>query len=265
MENLLLPFQFDFMQNAFLVSFIIAIPTSLLSCFLVVRGWSLMGDAVSHAVLPGIVIAYILNIPLIVGAFCAGLFCALSTGYIKENCRVKHDTVMGVVFSGMFGFGIVLITKIETDVHLDHILFGNMLGVSINDVMMSFIISCLVTLLFILKWRDLLLCSFDETHALVSGLKVKLLQFILLASMSLGLILSISLIIAPGAIAFLINNRFRNMMIIAVFVSLIAMLIGIYSSFWIDSAPAPTVILVLTMIFIFVFILKISKQKKSVV
>jgi manganese/iron transport system permease protein len=181
---------------------------------------------------------------------------------------------MGVVFSGMFGFGIVLITKIETDVHLDHILFGNMLGVSINDVMMSFIISCLVTLLFILKWRDLLLCSFDETHAIVSGLKVKLLQFILLASMTLtivatlkalGLILSISLIIAPGAIAFLINNRFRNMMIIAVFVSLIAMLIGIYSSFWIDSAPAPTVILVLTMIFIFVFILKISKQKKSVV
>ena len=233
-----------------------------------------MGDAVSHAVLPGIVIAYIVNIPLIVGAFCAGLFCALSTGYIKENCRVKHDTVMGVVFSGMFGFGIVLITKIETDVHLDHILFGNMLGVSINDVMMSFIISCLVTLLFILKWRDLLLCSFDETHAIVSGLKVKLLQFILLASMSLtivatlkalGLILSISLIIAPGAIAFLINNRFRNMMIIAVFVSLIAMLIGIYSSFWIDSAPAPTVILVLTIIFIFVFILKIKKQKKIVI
>ena len=233
-----------------------------------------MGDAVSHAVLPGIVIAYIVNIPLIVGAFCAGLFCALSTGYIKENCRVKYDTVMGVVFSGMFGFGIVLITKIETDVHLDHILFGNMLGVNINDVMMSFIISCLATLLFILKWRDFLLCSFDETHAIVSGIRVKLLQFILLASMSLtivatlkalGLILSISLIIAPGAIAFLINNRFKNMMIIAVFVSLIAMLIGIYSSFWIDSAPAPTVILILTIIFIIVFILKISKQKKIVV
>ena len=101
-----------------------------------------MGDAVSHAVLPGIVIAYIINIPLVIGAFCAGLFCALSTGYIKENCRVKHDTVMGVVFSGMFGFGIVLITKIETDVHLDHILFGNMLGVSINDLMMSSVISC---------------------------------------------------------------------------------------------------------------------------
>jgi len=274
MENLLLPFQFEFMQNAFLVSFIIAIPTSLLSCFLVVRGWSLMGDAVSHAVLPGIVIAYIINIPLVIGAFCAGLFCALSTGYIKENCRVKHDTVMGVVFSGMFGFGIVLITKIETDVHLDHILFGNMLGVSINDLMMSSVISCLVTLFFILKWRDLLLCSFDETHAIVSGIRVKLLQLILLASMTLtivatlkalGLILSISLIIAPGAIAFLINNRFRNMMIIAVFISSMAMFIGIYSSFWIDSAPAPTVILVLTIIFILAFILKTNKQKTDIV
>jgi manganese/iron transport system permease protein len=171
----------------------------------------------------------------------------------------------------MFGFGIVLITKIETDVHLDHILFGNMLGVSVNDLTMSFIISCLVTLFFILKWRDLLLCSFDEIHAIVSGLRVKILQFSLLASMSLtivatlkalGLILSISLIIAPGAIAFLINNRFKNMMIISVFVSFIAMFIGIYSSFWIDSAPAPTVILVLTIIFILVFILKTNKQKK---
>ena len=168
MENVLLPFQFDFMQNAFLVSFIIAIPTSLLSCFLVVRGWSLMGDAVSHAVLPGIVIAYIVNIPLIVGAFCAGLFCALSTGYIKENCRVKHDTIMGVVFSGMFGFGILLITKIETDVHLDHILFGNMLGVSIDDLMTSFIISIILKLFLVMQHLHLFLLA--KKYRLVSVL-----------------------------------------------------------------------------------------------
>ena len=102
---------------------------AVLSCYLVLKGWSLMGDAVSHAVLPGIVIAYVLGLPLAVGAFAAGLGCALRTGYLKENSRVKEDTVMGIVFSGMFALGLVMFTKVETDQHLNHILFGNMLGV----------------------------------------------------------------------------------------------------------------------------------------
>ncbi|HEY6632216.1 MAG TPA: metal ABC transporter permease, partial [Rhizobiaceae bacterium] len=129
-ETLLLPFQFPFMQQAFAISLLVAVPAALLSCFLVLKGWSLMGDAVSHAVLPGVVLAYIAGIPLAIGAFAAGMFCALATGYLKENSRIKEDTVMGVVFSGMFGLGIVLYTKIQTEVHLDHILFGDMLGVS---------------------------------------------------------------------------------------------------------------------------------------
>ena len=116
------------MQQALIIALLLAIPASLLSCFLVLKGWSLMGDAVSHAVLPGVVLAYLVGLPLAIGAFVAGISCALLTGYLKENCRVKEDTVMGVVFSSMFALGIVLYTKIETDVHLDHILFGNMLG-----------------------------------------------------------------------------------------------------------------------------------------
>jgi len=108
MSELLLPFQFPFMQTAFLIVALISVPTALLSCFLVLKGWALMGDAVSHAVLPGIVLAYILGAPLILGAFSAGMVCALATGYLSENSRVKQDTVMGVVFSGMFGLGIVL-------------------------------------------------------------------------------------------------------------------------------------------------------------
>ena len=131
-ETLLLPFEFYFMQNAFLIGLIVAVPTALLSCFLVVKGWSLMGDAISHAVLPGIVVSYIFSIPLMIGAFVAGIFCAMATNYLSENCRVKQDTVMGVVFSGMFAAGLVLYTSIETGVHLDHILFGNMLGVSLS-------------------------------------------------------------------------------------------------------------------------------------
>ncbi|MBD3787346.1 MAG: metal ABC transporter permease, partial [Sphingomonadales bacterium] len=123
-ETLLMPFQFGFMQNAFWMSLIVSVPTALLSCFLVLKGWALMGDAVSHAVLPGIVLAYILGLPLILGAFGAGMVTALATGYLADNSRVKQDTVMGVVFSGMFGLGIVLYVAIQTDLHLDHILFG---------------------------------------------------------------------------------------------------------------------------------------------
>ena len=128
MNELLLPFQLDFMRDAFVIAGLIAVPCALLSCFLVLKGWSLMGDAVSHAVLPGVVLAYILNIPLLIGAFVAGMSCALLTGFLTDHSRIKQDTVMGVVFSGMFGIGLVLYTWIESEVHLDHILFGNMLG-----------------------------------------------------------------------------------------------------------------------------------------
>ena len=155
METLLLPFQFGFMQNAFWISLIVAVPCALLSCYLVLKGWALMGDAVAHAVLPGIVIAYVIQVPLAIGAFASGLFCAVATGFLKNNSRVKHDTVMGVVFSGMFGIGIVMYTKVNASVHLDHILFGNMLGVGTHDLIVSGIISAAVTLIIAMKWRDI--------------------------------------------------------------------------------------------------------------
>ena len=156
MDELLLPFQLPFMRDAMLITLMIAVPASLLSCFLVLKGWSLMGDAISHAVLPGVVLAYIAGLPLIFGAFFAGMTCALVTGWIDENSRVKRDTVMGVVFSGMFGLGIVLYTKIESDVHLDHILFGNMLGVGLADLLTTGCIALCVTIALVIFWRDLL-------------------------------------------------------------------------------------------------------------
>ena len=132
LETLSLPFQFLFMQQAFIIVLLLAAPASLLSCFLVLKGWSLMSDAVAHAVLPGVVLAYIIGLPFVMGAFFAGISCALLTGYLKENSRVKEDTIMGVVFSAMFAIGIILYTKIHSDVHLDHILFGHMLGISLS-------------------------------------------------------------------------------------------------------------------------------------
>lgn len=263
MESLLFPFQFAFMNNAFLMMAIIAVPTSLLSCYLVLKGWSLMGDAISHAVLPGVVLAFVLNIPLIIGAFVAGMFCAVSTGFLAQNSRVKPDTVMGVVFSGMFGLGLVLYVSIDTEMHLDHILFGNMLGVGAQDLWTAGVVAAVVATVVLAKRRDFMLHAFDPVQAQAVGLRVGWLHYGLLALISLtivatlsavGIILAIGLLIAPGAIAFLLTNRFALMLPIAVGVTMLAGLGGVYLSFFLDSAPAPTVILVLTVIFIFAFI-----------
>ena len=269
-DTLLQPFQFPFMVRAFLITAIVAVPTALMSCYLVLKGWSLMGDAISHAVLPGIVLAYIAGIPLIIGAFGAGMVCALATGWLAQNSRVKQDTVMGVVFSGMFGFGVVLYTKISTDVHLDHILFGNMLGVGRDDLWTAGVIAAVVSVAVLARRRDLMLQAFDPIQARASGLAVGLLHYGLLSMLSLtivatltsvGLILSISLLIAPGAIAFLLTKRFERMLAVAVAVTLFAGFTGIYASFFIDSAPAPTVVLVLTLIFLAAFLRTVLRAR----
>ena len=270
MSELLLPFQFPFMQTAFLIVALISVPTALLSCFLVLKGWALMGDAVSHAVLPGIVLAYILGAPLILGAFSAGMVCALATGYLSENSRVKQDTVMGVVFSGMFGLGIVLYVGVETNAHLDHILFGNMLGISAQELWTTAIIAALVSAALLIKWKDLLLHAFDPAQAQASGLPVTWLHYGLLTALSativatlsaVGLILAIGLLIAPGAIAFLLVREFRTMLWVSFLVCLSSSLLWVYTSFFIDSAPAPTIILIQTLMFVAVFLRKLSLNK----
>jgi manganese/iron transport system permease protein len=258
-DLLLLPFQFPFMQKAFLMAAVISVPTALLSCFLVLKGWSLMGDGVSHAVLPGVVLAYLAGLPLILGAFLAGMTCALLTGYLSANSRVKSDTVLGVVFSGMFGLGIVLFVAYPTDQHLDHILFGNILGVGPQDLWTAGIVSAVVAGTLLLKWRDWLLHSFDPAQAQVSGLRVGWLHYGLLTLLSLtivsvlsavGIILAVALLIAPGAIAFLLVRRFGRMLAVAVAVTLGATIVGTWASFHLNSAPAPTIVLVLTALFL---------------
>ncbi len=271
-DALIQPFQFAFMNNAFLIMAMISVPMALLSCYLVLKGWSLMGDAISHAVLPGVVLAYLLNIPLIIGAFCAGMFCALATGFLKENSRVKQDTVMGIVFSGMFGLGIVMYTKISTDVHLDHILFGNMLGVGRADLWTAGLIALAVSAVILAKRRDLMLHAFDPVQAQAVGLPVRVLHYGLLAMISLtivatltavGIILSIGLLIAPGAIAFLVTRQFDRMLMVAVAVTLVSGFLGVYLSFFLDSAPAPTVILIMTSVFIVSFVASTRRTKQQ--
>lgn len=253
------PLAYDFMQRALLMSIIIATICSIFSCFLVLKGWSLMGDAVSHAVLPGLAIAFIAGIPLAIGAFIAGVFCALATGYLKENSRVKEDAIMGIVFSGMFALGLVILTKIETDVHLLHILFGNVLGISTSDLIEAGCIAAICSAIMLIKRKDLMLYCFDPAHAHVIGLPVRVLHFGLLTLLALtivsalkaaGIILVIAMLIAPGAIGFVLSRSFDKMLIIALCASNLSCVAGTILSFHIDAATAPLIIVIQAGLFI---------------
>ncbi len=266
------PFQFAFMRHAFLISLLVCIPAALLSCFIILKGWALMGDALSHAVFPGVVISYIFGWPYVVGAFVAGLICGMSSGALKENSRIKQDTAMGIVFSGMFGFGLVLFVKVQSSVHLDHILFGNMLGVSPSDIATTAIIAVLTVAIVAMKWRDLLLYAFDPAHAQAIGLPTKALNFGLLALLSLsvvgalhaiGVIIVVALLIAPGATAFLLTRKFASMLIASVGIAIVSSLCGVYVSFFLDSAPGATIVLLMTGAFIATLIATLSRQSRA--
>ncbi|WP_312954013.1 metal ABC transporter permease [Atlantibacter hermannii] len=258
-EWIMAPLGFDFMVNALIISALIALPCALLSCFLVLKGWALMGDAMSHAVFPGVVIAWMLGLPFASGAFVAGMLCALATGYLKDNSRIRHDTAMGIVFSGMFGFGLVLYVWLQPDVHLDHILFGDMLGIGFADIRDTALVTLLTVGIIAAIWRDLLLHAFDTVQAQAVGLHTRLLHYGLLALLALtivaslkavGIILAIAILIAPGAIAFLLTRTFGAMLLVSVAVAMVASLSGVWLSFYLDSAPAPTIVLVFSLLFV---------------
>ncbi len=253
-----IPLAYPFMQRAMLVAVLVGAVSAVLSCYLVLKGWSLMGDAISHAVLPGIVLAFVLGLPLSLGAFAAGLGCATLTGYLKENSRLREDTVMGIVFSGMFGFGLVLFTKVETTEHLNHVLFGNLLGVTDGEFAEIVLIALSVLLAVLLRRRDLLLYCFDQQHARAIGLPVRMLYYGLLALLSMaivaslkavGIILVVAMLVAPGATAYLLSNRFDRMLVIATLVAVGASTAGTLLSFHLDAATGPAIVLLQAAVF----------------
>jgi manganese/iron transport system permease protein len=263
LEWITVPLSYPFMQRALVVSVIVGAVCAVLSCYLVLKGWSLMGDAISHAVLPGIVLAFVLGLPLALGAFAAGLSCALLTGYVKENSRVKEDTVMGIVFSGMFGLGLVIFSKIETELHLLHILFGNVLGVTAQDVAETALIAGGTLIAVLAKRRDLLLYCFDPNHARAVGLPVRALHYGLLILLSLtivgslkavGIILVIAMLVAPGAIGYLLTDRFERMLIIATSVAVASSALGTIVSFHIDGATGACIVLIQFVVFVLAFL-----------
>lgn len=257
------PFSLEFMQQALVIGLLVGVSSAVLSCVLILKGWSLMGDAVSHAVLPGVVLAYLAGIPILIGAFITGMMCAVATGYLTENSRIKEDTIMGVVFSALFALGIVMFTKVQPGFDIHDILFGDMLGVIWQDVLLASLILVPAFLILIVFRLDLMVFAFDPEHATVAGLSVRWLHYGLLAILSLvivasikavGIILVIAVLIAPGAISYSLVDRFESMVWLSIPIAAISTFAGITLSYHLNSAPAPTIVVVLSLLFVIAFI-----------
>ncbi|MBK1883145.1 metal ABC transporter permease [Luteolibacter pohnpeiensis] len=250
--------EFEFMRDAMLVGSMVAAMCAALSCFLVLKGWSLMGDAISHAVLPGIVLAYLTGLPLLIGAFAAGLFCSSSIGWIKRHSRIKEDTVMGVAFTGMFAFGLVLFSRTPSEMHLDHILVGNILGITRSQFLQTLSLGGAILTVTLMLRRDLLLVCFDPGQARAMALADRFLNYLLLSMLSLaivvslqavGIILVVAMLVAPGCIGHLWCDRLDRMLIVAITSAVLSTWIGLMVSFQIDAASGACIVLVQAMFF----------------
>ena len=260
---LLDPLAHDFMRRALMVSALVGSVCGLLSCYMTLKGWALMGDAVSHAVMPGVVVAYALGLPFSLGAFVFGVGSVALIGFVKQKSRIKEDTVIGLVFTGFFALGIVLVSKIKSNIDLMQILFGSPLGISRSDVNQTLIISFIVIFILLIFRKDLMLYCFDAKHARSIGINTGILHYLLLTLLSLsavvglqtvGIILVVAMLITPGATAYLLTDRFDRMTLLAVISSSFSSILGVYISYWSDIETGGSIVLVQTLIFLIAFL-----------
>ena len=260
----LTPIQYSFMIKALWVSAFVGVVCAVLSCYITLKGWSLMGDAVSHAVVPGVVVAYALEIPFAIGAFIFGFGATVAIGYIKSKTRLKEDAVIGVIFTGFFAFGLVLATKIPSNIDLFHILFGNVLGISPQDIIQTVIAGTLTLGIILIRRKDLLLFCFDPNHAKAIGLNTQLMYYTLLSILALtivtalqtaGIILVIAMLVTPGSTAYLLTDRFDRMLIISVATSVLSCILGVYFSYYLDVATGGCIVVLMTLLFLAAMVL----------
>ncbi|MHA7274963.1 metal ABC transporter permease [Arthrobacter sp. HLT1-21] len=257
------PLQYGFLTRALIVTVCAAVVASVLSCWLILMGWSLMGDAVSHAVLPGVALAYIIGIPFSIGAFVFGAGAVALIGLVKSTTKLKSDTVIGVVFTGLFAVGLAIVSRTPSQVDLMHILFGNVLGVTNGELWQVVILGVLTLAILLYKRRDLTLFAFDRTHAHVIGLNTRLLSALLLGLLALsvvvglqavGIILVVAMLITPGATAFLLTRSFDRMLILAAAITAVASVAGIYASYYLDISTGAAVVLSQSLVFVLVYL-----------
>jgi len=262
--ELLTPFHYEYMVKAILVSGLIGGVCAFLSCFITLKGWSLMGDALSHAVVPGVSLAWLMGLPFSVGAFFAGVLAALGMGWVKNNSRLREDAVIGVVFTTFFAAGLLLLTLFPSNINLRTIIFGNILAISDPDILQVLIISAVSILVLGLKWKDLLLYCFDETHARSIGLNTRFLHFLLLSLLSatavaalqtVGACLVVAMLVTPGATAYLLTDRFGKMLFIATTTGILCGFIGAYVSYFLNGSTGGCIVVLQTVVFLTVLVL----------
>lgn len=257
------PLMFDFMTRALLVTLVAGITCALLSTWLVHIGWSLMGDAVSHAVLPGVAISYLLGWPFAIGAFIFGVGAVALIGGVRATTKIKSDAAIGVVFTSLFALGLVIISATPSQTDLGHILFGNVLGVSDGDILQVVVIGALACGILLAKRRDLTLFAFDRSHAQAIGISTRVLSALLLGLLALtvvvalqavGIILVVAMLITPGATASLLTKRFDRMLALAVVVTAVASVAGVYASYYLDVSTGGAVVLAQACAFVLAYL-----------
>jgi manganese/iron transport system permease protein len=257
------PFQYDFMIRAMFMSSLIGCVCGLLSCFIILKGWSLMGDALSHSVVPGVVMAYLLGLPMVLGAFATGMLAAVGMGLVKANTRLREDAVIGVVFTAFFALGLLLISLFPAGVDLRTIILGNMLGISPGDMLQMGAISVVTLTVLALKWKDLMLYCFDPGQARTLGMPVGGLHLLLLALLSMtavaalqavGAVLVVAMLVTPGATAYLLTDRFGVLLLMAGILGAGVSFAGCYLSHFFNGSVGGCIVVLQTVVFLGVFL-----------
>lgn len=262
MASLLEPFGYSYMLNAMWVSALVGAVCAFLSCFLMLKGWSLIGDALSHSIVPGVAGAYMLGLPFSIGAFFSGGLAAAAMLFLNQRTKLKEDAIIGLIFSSFFGLGLFIVSLKPAAVNIQTIVLGNILAITPEDTLQLAIIGFVSLAILLVKWKDLMVTFFDETHARSIGLNptaLKILFFTLLSAstvaalQTVGAFLVICMVVTPGATAYLLTDRFPRLLVIAVAIGAVTSFVGAYASYFLDGATGGIIIVLQTLVFLVAF------------
>lgn len=263
MAQLLEPFAYEYMVNAIWVSALVGAVCAFLSAYLMLKGWSLIGDALSHSIVPGVAGAYMLGLPFSLGAFFSGALAASAMLFLNERTRLKEDAIIGLIFTSFFGLGLFMVSLSPTSVNIQTIVLGNILAITPEDTLQIAIIGFVSLAVLLVKWKDLMLTFFDETQARSVGLNVWLLKIIFFTLLSactvaalqtVGAFLVIAMVVTPGATAYLLTDRFPTLIAISVAIGVVTAAVGAYLSFFLDGATGGVIVLLQTLVFLTAFV-----------
>jgi len=263
LDTLLMPFSYDYMVNAIFISALVGGVCAFLSAYLMLKGWSLIGDALSHAIVPGVAAAYMLGLPFALGAFFSGGLAATTMLFLNQRTKLKEDAIIGLIFTSFFGLGLFMVSLAPTSVNIQTIVLGNILAITPADTVQLLLIAGISLFVLILKWKDLMVVFFDENHARSIGLNpnsLKILFFTLLSActvaalQTVGAFLVIAMVVTPGATAYLLSDRFSRVIILSVVIGAVSSFVGAYLSYFIDGATGGIIVVLQAMVFILAFV-----------